>query len=80
MPAGDVAGAAAIAELAEGPRRAIVQGRAVRGLAVEALVDVAANDLGQRQSALSGLRPKASRLLRRQLNLGANHDLSVITP
>ena len=73
MAAGEVVRPTVIAEAANDPGGAIVQGRAIRGFLSESLLDAPANNLGKRQPALARVRTQASRLLLRELDLRSHH-------
>jgi hypothetical protein len=58
-----------IAEPADDPRGAVVQRGAIRVFFRQPFLNVPANEFGQRNSAVAGLRPEPSGLSPRELNL-----------
>ena len=71
--------AATVVKTTYHPRRAVIQRGAIGRLFGQSLLDIASDDLGERQATLASLGPQSSRLLVGQLNLCSNHPDSVST-
>jgi len=70
---GDITGAPRVAETADRPRRAVVQGRPIRVILRKALLHTSPDHLGERHATFTSLGPQPSRLVFGELNLCSDH-------